>query len=241
MYFTTAAATPRARGHAWLSGAIKRADVRATILLEVAMALIVNHEARRVEILRKALRLFATHGYEGVTFRCIADCCGLARTALYRYFHHKRQIFDGAVTMATTDLIVRYREIMARPGTYRAKLEAVMDEALQILFTQRELLLVIADYTLAVKRSGKSLRWVVLRHTRGFKAALYYLLLKGVHAGEFAPMDVRVATDALYAVLESAVLRLALTDNADLARHRLLTRQVLDHLPRRAARQPPPR
>jgi len=203
------------------------------------MALIVNHEERRLEILRKSLRLFAESGYADVTFQRIADRCGLARTALYRYFHHKRQIFDGAVTMATNDLMFRYREILDRPGTYREKLEAVISEVLKILFTQRDLLLVIADYTLAVKRSGKSLRWVVTRHTRGFKAALCYLLLKGVRAGEFAPMDVRMTTDVLYALMEATVLRLTLTDNADMERQMALVRQVLNHLPRCTSKRGP--
>ncbi len=203
------------------------------------MALIVNHEERRLEILRKSLRLFAECGYADVTFQRIADRCGLARTALYRYFHHKRQIFDGAVTMATTDLLFRYREIVNRPGTYREKLEAVIEEALKILFAQRDLLLVIADYTLSVKRSGKSLRWVVTRHTRGFKAALCYLLLKGVRAGEFAPMDVRATTDVLYALMEATVLRLTLTDNAEMERQMTLVRQVLDNLPRRGSKRTP--
>ena len=197
------------------------------------MAIIVNHEERRREILRKSLRLFAEAGYADVTFQRIADRCGLARTALYKYFHHKNQIFDGAVTVASNELVGKYREILAHPGSYRGKLEAVIAEVFNILFSQRGLLLVIVEYTLAVKRSGKSLRWVVTRHTRGLKAALCYLLLKGIRAGEFAPsMDVRATTEVLYAIVESTVLRLTLTDNAEMERQMTIVRQVINDLPR---------
>ena len=196
------------------------------------MAILVDHGARRSEILQKALRLFAEAGYADVTFQRIADRCGLARTALYKYFRHKRQIFDGAVTIATTELVGQYREILARPGSYREKLEAVITEVFQILFTQRDLLLVIVEYTLSVKRSGKSLRWVVARHTRGLKAALYYLLIKGIRAGEFAPLDVRSTTETLYAIIEATVLRLTLTDNAEMDKQMALIRLVLDTLPK---------
>jgi AcrR family transcriptional regulator len=196
------------------------------------MSIIVNHEARRREILRKSLHLFADAGYAEVTFQSIADRCGLARTALYKYFHHKRQIFDGAVTVATNELVGKYREIIAHPGSYREKLEAVIAEVFKILFSQRDLLLVIVEYTLAIKRSGKTLRWVVTRHTRGLKAALYYLLLKGIRAGEFAPMDVRATTEVLYALMESTVLRLTLTDNAEMEKQMDMVRQVLDGLPK---------
>ena len=196
------------------------------------MAIIVNHEERRLEILRKSLRLFAEAGYADVTFQRIAERCGLARTALYKYFHHKRQIFDGAVTIATNELVGKYREILAHPGSYRNKLEAVIEEVFKILYSHRDLLLVIVEYTLAVKRSGKSLRWVVTRHTRGLKAALYYLLIKGIRAGEFAPLDVRATTETLYAIIESTVLRLTLTDNAEMDKQMALIRLVLDTLPK---------
>ena len=77
---------------------------------------------------------------------------------------------------------------------------------------------------------------MVGRHTRGFKATLRYLLLKGIRAGEFAPeLDVRTATDALFAVLEAAVLRLTLTDTAEMGPLVALVRQTLDSLPRRTA------
>ena len=196
------------------------------------MAIIVNHEARKREILRKSLQLFAETGYGEVTFQSIADRCGLARTALYKYFHHKRQIFDGAVTMATTDLVGKYREILAHPGSYRDKLEAVIAEVFKILFSQRDLLLVIVEFTLSVKRSGKSLRWVVSRHTRGLKASLYYLLIKGIRAGEFAPMNVRATTEVLYAMMESTVLRLTLSDNAEMDKQMDMVRQILNDLPK---------
>ena len=200
------------------------------------MAIIVNHEERRREILVKSLRLFAETGYAGVTFHRIAERCDLARTALYKYFHHKRQIFDGAVTMATNDLVVKYREICARPGSYRSKIEAILEEVLKILFTQRDLLLVIAEYTLSVKRSGKSLRWVVSRHTRGLKAVLRYLLLKGIRAGEFAPMDVRTTAEILYALMEATVLRLTFTDDAEMDRQMALVRKMLNDLPKGSRR-----
>ena len=201
------------------------------------MAIIVNHEERRREILRKSLRLFAEAGYADVTFQRIADRCGLARTALYKYFHHKNQIFDGAVTVASNELVGKYREILAHPGSYRGKLEAVIAEVFNILFSQRGLLLVIVEYTLSVKRSGKSLRWVVARHTRGLKAALYYLLIKGIRAGEFAPLDVRATTETLYAIIESTVLRLTLTDNAEMEKQMALIRLVLDTLPKAAGQR----
>ena len=57
------------------------------------MAIIVEHEKRRKEILQKSLDVFVEEGYEDVTFQKIADRCGITRTTLYIYFHNKYDIF----------------------------------------------------------------------------------------------------------------------------------------------------
>ena len=46
------------------------------------MAIIVEHDKRRKEILEKSLEVFAAEGYEDVTFQKIADRCGITRTTL---------------------------------------------------------------------------------------------------------------------------------------------------------------
>ena len=58
------------------------------------MAIVVEHEKRKKEIVDKALDLFMENGYEDVTFQKIADKCGVTRTTLYIYFKNKKeQIF----------------------------------------------------------------------------------------------------------------------------------------------------
>ena len=43
------------------------------------MAIVVEHEKRKREILEKAMELFCRDGYEDVTFQKIADACGITR------------------------------------------------------------------------------------------------------------------------------------------------------------------
>ena len=59
------------------------------------MAVQVEHDKRKQEILEKALDLFVEEGYEDVTFQKISDRCGITRTTLYIYFKNKREIFLG--------------------------------------------------------------------------------------------------------------------------------------------------
>ena len=57
------------------------------------MAIVVEHDKRKHEILEKSLDVFIEEGYEDVTFQKIADRCGITRTTLYIYFKNKREIF----------------------------------------------------------------------------------------------------------------------------------------------------
>ena len=65
------------------------------------MAIVVEHEKRRFEILEKALDIFVEEGYEDATFQKIADRCGITRTTLYLYFKNKREIFVWSIKQLT--------------------------------------------------------------------------------------------------------------------------------------------
>ena len=68
------------------------------------MAMGVNHDKRRQMVVAKALSLFAKMGYAKVSFLTISEATGIARTALYRYFKTKREIFDEAIHSVTSRL-----------------------------------------------------------------------------------------------------------------------------------------
>ena len=69
------------------------------------MAIIVEHEKRRHEILDKALEVFVDEGYEDATFQKIADKCGITRTTLYIYFKNKKEIFLWSIKQLTEKLV----------------------------------------------------------------------------------------------------------------------------------------
>ena len=68
------------------------------------MAIVVEHEKRKREILEKSFQLFIEDGYEDVTYQKIADKCGITRTTLYIYFKNKREIFLWSIKQLTNDV-----------------------------------------------------------------------------------------------------------------------------------------
>ena len=68
------------------------------------MAIVVEHEKRKHEILQKALDVFITEGYEDATYQKIADKCGITRTTLYIYFKNKQEIFGFSIKQLLTEI-----------------------------------------------------------------------------------------------------------------------------------------
>ena len=86
------------------------------------MATGVNHSERRRLVITKAMALFARMGYAKVSFLMISEATGIARTALYRYFKTKRDIFDEAIHEITSGIgqeLERIRQRGDQPVTQR--------------------------------------------------------------------------------------------------------------------------
>ena len=77
------------------------------------MAIVVEHDKRKHDILQKSLDVFIEEGYEDATFQKIADRCGITRTTLYIYFKNKHEIFLGSIKELLSALEVSLSAILA--------------------------------------------------------------------------------------------------------------------------------
>ena len=151
------------------------------------MRAVVDHRARRQEVIAKAIRLFARLGYKDVSFRELSEECGLARTVLYRYFRSKRQIFDCAISLVLVRIVQKHNEIVHSKLPASVRLRQICNVVTATLFDNRDFLCVIIDFVMSMS----------------------------VHKGEFgAYVNPDIVTDILYSQFESAVLRLAVSGDA---------------------------
>jgi len=194
------------------------------------MGIVIDHEARRHAIIAKSIQLFAEQGYNGVTYQKIADGCGIARTTLYKYFHNKRQIFNYAIWEVANVLGARMADILNPRDSVVVRLDRLMGAVLGFLFEQRVILTVILDYVLAAQRAGQNLQHVIASHTVGLRRIIHRLLVEGVRKGELRDLSARRETEQLYALLEAAILRLTVSQNADYEELSALLRDAIDSL-----------
>jgi AcrR family transcriptional regulator len=81
-------------------------------------------ERRREQILEKATRVFAEHGYPNTDVQFIADPLGISKGTVYRYFPSKEQLFLAAVERGVRQLNETMERATAHPDGVHVLVEA---------------------------------------------------------------------------------------------------------------------
>ena len=175
------------------------------------MAKEINHRERRHMVVVKAMRLFAQMGYSKVSFLTLAEATGIARTALYRYFKRKRELFDEAIHEITGGLMVELSDIIDRKETVAARLELVSNHVIDEIYRKRDFFLAIFDFVFSMVRSGEDMTGRIALFTDGLKHVYRKLLTEGIKAGEFSErLNPQEMADVFFSVMESISFRMLL-------------------------------
>jgi AcrR family transcriptional regulator len=87
---------------------------------------------RREQILSSAARLFAGKGVSATTVREIADEVGILSGSLYHHFESKEAIVDEIVSSYLEELRGRYKQVLARENSPRARLHDLIVASLEV-------------------------------------------------------------------------------------------------------------
>ena len=173
------------------------------------MSIVVKHEARRKEILEKALDVIVDEGYENATFQKIADRCNITRTTLYIYFKNKKEIFNYSIKQLLSKVEEDIRTILADTSLGSVeKITKVLLDIFRQLEENRRLLSVILEYLLHLPKNSSEPEQRVRRRTLRLRHILASMVIGGVKSGELKPVNVKTADDYLYSLIEAAIFRL---------------------------------
>jgi Transcriptional regulator len=175
------------------------------------MAIVVEHDKRKHEILEKALDVFIEEGYEDVTFQKIADRCGITRTTLYIYFKNKREIFLWSLKQLTSGLELSLMDIINDKSLnaeqcYRKMLMMIVDG----LEENKKLFSVLLVYLMQLKKSGIDPHERVVRRVIKLRHIMSTILIRGMKKGEFKQLNVKDVNDMFYGLIEAAIFRLSI-------------------------------
>ena len=173
------------------------------------MSIVVEHEARRKEILKKAIDVFVDEGFENATFQKIADRCRITRTTLYIYFKNKKEIFNFSIKQLLSKVEEDIRKIYTDAGLGSIeKITKVLHDIFRQLEENRRLLSVILDYLLHLSKNNTEPEKIVRRRTLRLRHFLAIMVIEGVKSGELKQVNIKTADDYLYSLIEAAIFRL---------------------------------
>ena len=174
------------------------------------MAIVVEHDKRRHEILQKALDVFIDEGYEDVTFQKIADRCGITRTTLYIYFKNKREIFLWSIKQLTGDLEQNLRATIGDSSlTCQAALRKVLMTIVDECEKNSRLFTVLLSYLLNLQKTGGDPAERVHRRLLKLRHLIDTIIIRGEKSGEFKKLSVHTAYEMFYGLIQSAIFRLS--------------------------------
>ncbi len=157
-------------------------------------------EELRQEILDAARELFAKEGYENVSMRKIAEKIDYSPTTIYLYFHDKEELCRSVCDETFTKLVRQFENITAGISDPLEKLKRVGSAYIEFGLSHPN------HYKVTFMGAGHPKRMEgeeIDFHGMGAKCFMH---LRGtveecVRQGKFRPVDVDVASQALWAVV----------------------------------------
>ena len=195
------------------------------------MAIIVEHDKRKHEILQKSLDVFIDEGYEDATFQKIADRCGITRTTLYIYFKNKHEIFLGSIKELLLELEAHLKTVIFDATlSAESKMRAILMEIVDQFENNLKLFSVLLNYLLQLKKSGIDTNQKVRRRVIRVRHLLSNIIIQGIRDGEFKDCNVKDMNELLYSLMESAIFRMSVLNLSDMTDTRCAMNAVVDSL-----------
>ena len=156
---------------------------------------------QRERILRAAAKAIATVGYEQCSLGDIAEELDLTRPALYHYFRTKQQIFTEIALTAVAGIYEPVRGAIYEDAGAASQLRELMI-AHAAYFEQNYWLVnaTIAGYGGITRRELERIDEIELFRDR-YGQLVHGVLVGGIKAGEFKPVDVKATTRSIFQLL----------------------------------------
>ena len=194
------------------------------------MAIVVEHDKRKHEILQKSLDVFVEQGYEDATFQKIADHCGITRTTLYIYFKNKHEIFLGSIKELLSELETNLRDIIKKDMGSIESLKQILFTIVDACENNKKLFSVLLNYLLQLKKAGVDTNERVRRRVIKMRHLLSTVLIKGIQKGEIKSVNVKDINELLYGMIEASIFRIAVLNQESVMEVKLALGNAIDLL-----------
>ena len=175
----------------------------------------IDHEERKVKILKTALDVFAKEGYRDSNLSLIAEQCGLSRPTLYQYFKDKDEIYYYAVKLVTGRMFLRYGQMAwdEKLGCCVDRIEAICNDIIDVALNNEAALQSLMDVMLQSKRDHVDFSTIIMKRTVKLTILFKRLLNAGIKAGEIIQCDINKVSNHIFTLLEAFCFQIAFLGN----------------------------
>ena len=160
---------------------------------------VTRSEKKRNEIIKKALLLFVSHGYETTSMGDIADICKMSKGNFYNYFKSKKDLVHATINWATTgfedelEIVAQYIKERGPEETLKLYISRYIDNV-----KNREHAYIFLNHVALnlEKKERQHLFEIVDRIRQIFEV----ILEQGVKEKCFRPMDTGLVSLKIYAI-----------------------------------------
>lgn len=153
---------------------------------------------RHDALLREAARLFAAHGFDGVSVEDLGAAVGVTGPAVYRHFANKRALLGAILLRASEDLLRGGRQVCSAGGDARYLLRDLIDFHVEFALADADVIRVQDRELLHLADED---RHRVRRLQREY-VELWTTVMAAVHPGRPAD-DLRLRTHAGFGLINS--------------------------------------
>ena len=154
-------------------------------------------DARRLQILRAAARIFRDRGFAAAGMREIADASEISPANLYHYFRGKDELLYFCQDRALTRLLDALAEARRGPGPLAARVRALAVAHVRCLLDEVE----GSAAHLEVDALPDPLRAAIVTKRDRYERGVRRLIVEGASRGAFVVPDPTVATRAFLGAL----------------------------------------
>jgi AcrR family transcriptional regulator len=152
-------------------------------------------------IVEIAATLFARQGYRGTSMRDIGREVGVHAGSLYVHISSKEDLLEAIVRSIMERSEQDMAEVLAAGGTATEQLHAIAARDLKLIGENKEFATVFFHEW---RNLGEARQQAVIASRDRWEAGLRSIITKGIDAGEFRPVDPRIAGIALTSILNWA-------------------------------------
>ena len=161
----------------------------------------VNHDIRKLEILKAAIKVFGQEGFENSNLSIIAQECGLSRATIYQYFKNKDEVFYFAIKESTENMFAKYNiEIWNSEIHPIDAIQLVVDDIMDTALLHRKEL---SNLINAIGKLKGNLNEIIYRRTAKLQILIKQKIREGIKCNQIIEISPGEFTNQMIILIES--------------------------------------